>query len=548
MHLLFAGILFAWLAAAMSAVEYLFNATIPSTRYAYLRISIGCGYALPHWLSQRNQTSPTLSFGVQWYPHWLRILGKGIIGVLVIIYAIILWAYAIKIIVSNQRPEGTVGYMVIWFYALTILYTTILLPLTKNSGEKKLRTSYLLIWRALIWATILLFLALHQRVMLYGRTVMRWALLLSCLWMLLFSFTLLIKRSSIQSLFIIGSSITLWWIYAPYSIVSVSLADQYQRLTNTLLAQWFTLTQLRQIEALAIDNKDAREIANHVQYIAWFHGPHYLTALIPNNVYTTLLLPTYPQDYAIPKTPTSPWQNPWPTKENVTPIQEEKSELQPRTNEQEQEQENTPIYPSAYSFTQQLLEYRNIPFPVDPLYAYQQPDHRARYSNHPTYIPVTGYAHLLMIGAYRQDPSTHIYTFQPLQPSLPPSSKPIFEWDTYSAQNTWSTDGSTPSTPLTTISPRPSPTRLEVNLDTRTLSIRRNESTSTIALQERLLSWSQTQSLAKNNQIIQNPRIISWTTADGVEYDFLLTSFFAQYSSETQNYVLDHLQWILLIK
>jgi hypothetical protein len=325
--------------------------------------------------------------------------------------------------------------------------------------------------------------------------------------MLLYSLTVIIKKQSIQGIFILGIIVTLWTIYGPYSIMSLSLADQYQRLVDKLIANGFTLTQLRPIQDLKIENKDAREIANHIQYIAWFHGPYFLKALIPSDIYTKLINPSIdPTAYR---------------------------------------------YPSPYRFTEELLAYRNIPFPVDPFYQNEQDTNRSRNGRAPTYIPLSWYDHLIMIGAYRYDPESRIYTFEPLPWSIQSSTTRahILEWESQTSQSSQSSQTTIPQ----------NTTYLRVDLDEWTIAIIRSTTTTTnITFKDILLSHNLTRSTINkgtptqpNLQETGKPEellTISWTTDDGVWYTLLISSLFASFEANRNDYILEHIQATLLIR
>ena len=289
MSMVFAGVLFAGLALAMSALEHLFGVHIPSTRYAYLRILISCLYVFPFWLHHLPTQTPLYSFGFQGFPTRLSVFGKMILWFLVVIYTLILIAYSIKVLGYGERPQGTVSYMVLWFYVVVVLYTLILLPLSTHSNQRRLRWVMIGVGIATIGATLLLWWALRERVLAYGWTVDRLLVLLLGLWMLLYSISLITTKHGIQRLFACGVAITVLGIYGPYSVFNIAFTDQYHRLVDDLREHSFMFSELRRLDSAPMSTEVADRMYDRVHYLLSYHGLARLDHLIDNRAVNDLL-------------------------------------------------------------------------------------------------------------------------------------------------------------------------------------------------------------------------------------------------------------------
>jgi hypothetical protein len=130
------------------------------------------------------------------FPSGIRIFGQFILLPLLGIYALILYAYIAKILISQSLPNGFVSYMVLGYSIVGILAFLLIYPfhaLPKQGWIKRARTVFYLLQIPLI---VLLFVAIGMRVQEYGFTVLRCSLLGLGIFIAAVTFIQLVWRNS----------------------------------------------------------------------------------------------------------------------------------------------------------------------------------------------------------------------------------------------------------------------------------------------------------------------------------------------------------------
>ena len=170
------------------------------------------------------------------FPSGIRIFGQFILLPLLGIYALILYAYIAKILISQSLPNGFVSYMVLGYSIVGILAFLLIYPfhsLPKQGWIKRARTVFYLLQIPLI---VLLFVAIGMRVQEYGFTVLRCSLLGLGILIAAVTFIQLVwRRSSLRiipiSLFIV--TILVWFM--PFvNAWDVSKSSQTHELWNLM--------------------------------------------------------------------------------------------------------------------------------------------------------------------------------------------------------------------------------------------------------------------------------------------------------------------------
>lgn len=171
--LLFAG----GLSAILASLTYLFGLDLPGEAYGHVWAATGL-FAAPLFAlgripdafdaEPRPEAAGFMNFG-------MRALGDFVAAPLLLVYALILHAYALKIVLTRDVPEGQIGWLVLAF-GLCVFGSLILVHpfLGKARAPMRLLSAF---WPFLLPVPLaLLFYALGLRVGLYGLTPERYLL------------------------------------------------------------------------------------------------------------------------------------------------------------------------------------------------------------------------------------------------------------------------------------------------------------------------------------------------------------------------------------
>jgi len=162
-------------------------------------------------------------------------LGQFIMAPILIAYAAILLAYTIEIVVTQQFPQGMLGWMVLGF--TTTGAATWLLLYPPFMRERLVVRFFRRFW---FWLTIvplaLFAVALWTRVAAYGLTSERMLLLAGGVWAGLLALIFLLRRGDIRLIPALAGLIFLALSIGPWNVESGARADQARRLDAVLTA------------------------------------------------------------------------------------------------------------------------------------------------------------------------------------------------------------------------------------------------------------------------------------------------------------------------
>jgi len=160
-------------------------------------------------------------------------LGQFIMAPILIAYAAILLAYTVEIAVTQQFPQGMLGWMVLGF--ITTGAATWLLLYPPFMRERMVVRFFRRFW---FWLTIvplaLFAVALWTRVAAYGLTPERIILLAGGAWGALLTLIFLLRRGDIRMIPALAGLICLLLSLGPWNVENGPRADQAQRLDAAL--------------------------------------------------------------------------------------------------------------------------------------------------------------------------------------------------------------------------------------------------------------------------------------------------------------------------
>ncbi len=229
------------ISAILASLEYLFHIKIPKDGYEHA-ISLAVtvvgplyGLALIPWDIDEELTLPC---GDDLMNRGVSILINYVLVPVLLIYVLILHAYAVKIGFSFDLPRGKVGMMVLIFGTGGAATWLIARPWVED-GTRLLKV----FTRHWFWFTIvplvLLVIAVVVRVNEYGVTPERYGLAVVALWLAAMIGYFISKRLEARPQVIIGSMAVLLLLasFGPWGAKGVSVHSQHKRLV-TLLETW----------------------------------------------------------------------------------------------------------------------------------------------------------------------------------------------------------------------------------------------------------------------------------------------------------------------
>ncbi len=194
------------------------------------------------------------------YSKFLKVLVLYILLPLVCIEAIVLYIYAITILVSWQLPEGGVAYWVFSYAIAASIVWYLLMPVFRSEQPSKLKFLDRGFFFSLIPLLVLLFVGLFRRIHDYGFTTNRYIVLAIALWFSVISLIMIFRKSrNVTPL--LGSLvvISMLALVGPWSMFSIPKELQFKRFEQ--IANEYHLLGNGKIKASAVPLSREQNIA-----------------------------------------------------------------------------------------------------------------------------------------------------------------------------------------------------------------------------------------------------------------------------------------------
>ncbi|MFO0990788.1 MAG: DUF4153 domain-containing protein [Hyphomicrobiales bacterium] len=234
------GVVFAaGLSAIVESLNFLFEAGLPNELHGHIWATAAAliapiyGLSLaPRDLSEEvhiaDQRDTLLERGIS-------VLVNYVLVPMALVYALILHAYAVKIVLDGNLPKNQIGLMVTIF-ALGGTGAWLIAWPWRETGSRLLR------WfvQGWFWLTIvpaiLLVIAVWERISAYGVTPERYGLVIVAIWLAMVTLYLAIRRNRADMRMLLGSFAVLVLIGAggPWGANGLTISDQFARLTKLL--------------------------------------------------------------------------------------------------------------------------------------------------------------------------------------------------------------------------------------------------------------------------------------------------------------------------
>lgn len=234
---MFSGCLFLGLAAALAAVDHLFDITVSEKVYPRLFLVVAGIFntwfflaGVPGDLEELERDHP--------YPRMIKVLTQYILVPLVSLYLVILYAYALKIVVEWEWPVGWVSYLVLICSLLGIFSLLLVHPIQEMRENRWIKVFSRYFFIVLFPLLILLFAAIGRRISEYRLTENRYFVLVMAAWLsgiaLYFSFS---RSRNIKVVPITLGILALLTSFGPWGAFQVARHSQVGRLQDLLQSQ-----------------------------------------------------------------------------------------------------------------------------------------------------------------------------------------------------------------------------------------------------------------------------------------------------------------------
>ncbi|SDE15377.1 protein of unknown function [Mucilaginibacter pineti] len=264
---LYGVVLFAGLAAAIGATNFLFNFKFEWDTYAVLWAWIVGMFTTLFFLAGVPVDTHALNTDES-YPKGLKIFTQYVLIPLSTVYVIILLAYEIKILVQWNLPKGLVSNLILGYAVFGLLSLLLVYPIREHAENKWLKTYSRSFYFLLLPLLLLLFVAVGARVFSYGITEYRYFLIVLACWLLFISvYFLLFKKQNIKLIPISLSVLTLLSIYGPQSAFTVSMYSQ-RRVVVKFFEKHnaFKNGKITFVDSTKISNKEGSSGVANLQY------------------------------------------------------------------------------------------------------------------------------------------------------------------------------------------------------------------------------------------------------------------------------------------
>ncbi len=235
---LIAVVVFAFgISAILASLEYLFGINVSGSLYAHIWATslMAAGPLFVLGRIPRDFDAEPLIDGENQGIAGLRLLSDFVASPLLVIYALILHAYAVKVLISGEVPQNQIGWMVIAFGSMVVFFWNVMLPLRDVltlSGQM-----FLKYWPFMVVVpTLLLGYALYLRIGDYGITPERYFLAAFGLLLLIFALmqALPVTRNWLQASAALTSLVLILGSFGPWGAEQVSLRNQVQQFAQLL--------------------------------------------------------------------------------------------------------------------------------------------------------------------------------------------------------------------------------------------------------------------------------------------------------------------------
>ena len=276
---LYSMVLFIGLAVAMLAIDNLLGIDIDDSNY--MRLWAVVAFVFNTWFFLAGVPKVLKSLGERAsYPMGLKVFAQFVLVPLVALYILILSAYLIKVIVTQEWPSNWIGWLVSSVAVVGILSVLLVYPVRHRADSGWIRKYSRVFYIALLPSVTMLLMAIWQRVHQYGVTENRYFMIVLACWLAVIAVYFVARGSrNIKLIPTTLALIALATFFGPWGAYSVSRSSQLGRLTDLLAANGLLAGDRQVAAASAASYDDRREISATLRYLIQTHGEGAIGAL-----------------------------------------------------------------------------------------------------------------------------------------------------------------------------------------------------------------------------------------------------------------------------
>jgi len=262
----YALVLFLSLALALLAVDTLFALDLHNKVYMHLFMLLSFGFISMYFLHQMPHEQALQTEQKPFGPAF-SVLIKFILVPVVILYAIILTAYLLKILMMGSLPQGFVGNLVLGFAAVGILTYLLNYRLPEFDEGWLPRGFKKWFWWALLPSTILMLISIGRRITDYGVTESRYLVLTTGVWLMFIAvYFILSRKDNIKSIPASLIPIALFSVIGPFSAFRVSERSQLKALQSLLEPSGRWENNQMKPSGVPMEKDDAQRVSSIVRF------------------------------------------------------------------------------------------------------------------------------------------------------------------------------------------------------------------------------------------------------------------------------------------
>jgi hypothetical protein len=257
---------------ALAGCDYLLGINVPNWVYEKLWLIASCFLWPCFFLATLPEDFEQLQ-SAEIIDKFLESFIRFIVIPLVLLYMIILYLYAGKIIIQATWPKGGVAGFILGFSWLGLLSILLLHPLRNNEGNQWIGSYVKWLSLSILPQTIMLFMSVWRRVSEYGITESRYFGIVSAFWLAGICLYFLLSRiKSIKAMAMSLCVVTFLSSFGPWGALSVSEQSQVGRL-ECLLKKNGILSDGKVVKAVTpVPLEDQGSISAIVKYLNDRHG------------------------------------------------------------------------------------------------------------------------------------------------------------------------------------------------------------------------------------------------------------------------------------
>ncbi len=269
---LYTVVLWAGLAIALAALNNLFGVDVPGKRYGELWVFIIGIFTTWFFLAGIPKELESLD-SVTDYPKGLKIFSQYILIPLVLVYLVILYAYLGKILLAWDWPQGWVSRLILGFIATGFASLLLLHPIRDRIENLWIKITSQWFYVIIIPLTIMLFLAVVQRVSEYGITEGRYLGIATVAWLCVVTPYFILSRKKKILFLALSLCVAVFVVsFGPWGMFAVSENSQVSRLKMLLVQNHILVNGHVQSKHDSLQFETTKQISSIIGYLSEVHG------------------------------------------------------------------------------------------------------------------------------------------------------------------------------------------------------------------------------------------------------------------------------------